>query len=191
MFGQPTRPDLVPFCFYEKAFTPEECEHIISCGLLLPKDSGTVINGKTQEVKNKQRLSEVSWIEWNPNIDWVFQKLERIVASANQARFGYALSGFGEPLQFTQYLGPGHHYDWHKDLGSGQYSIRKLSITVQLSDESKYAGGDLEFFGSDTATPRSRGTVVVFPSYEVHRVTPIKSGTRYSLVGWVSGPPFA
>ena len=190
MFCQPTRPDLVPFCFYEKAFTPEECDKIIAHGLTLPKDSGTVVNGQAIEVEKKTRISDVSWVEWCQDLNWAFQKIEQIVCSANGSRFGYALAGFSEPLQFTQYLEPGHHYDWHKDLGSGNFSIRKLSVTVQLTDEATYAGGDLEFFNSNAA-PRGRGTVVIFPSYEVHRVTPLTSGTRYSLVGWVSGPPFA
>jgi PKHD-type hydroxylase len=37
---------------------------------------------------------------------------------------------------------------------------------------------------------RARGTVIAFPSYVLHRVTPIIAGTRKSLVVWITGPKF-
>ena len=37
---------------------------------------------------------------------------------------------------------------------------------------------------------KARGTLVAFPSYVMHRVTPVTSGTRKSLVAWVAGPKF-
>jgi PKHD-type hydroxylase len=77
---------------------------------------------------------------------------------------------------------------------------RKLSTVVQLSDPADYVGGDLEFLEVATdydgdqraeylSECRRRGTVVVFCAFEYHRVTPIVSGVRRSLVAWVSGPP--
>jgi PKHD-type hydroxylase len=77
-------------------------------------------------------------------------------------------------------------------LGSGLE--RKLSVTVNLSDPGDYTGGDLEFLngiGQLLTQPelRQRGSIVVFPSTLGHRVTPITSGVRYALVGWMVGPP--
>ena len=38
--------------------------------------------------------------------------------------------------------------------------------------------------------PRTRGAVIAFPSFFLHRVTPIISGTRKALVVWATGPEF-
>ena len=69
---------------------------------------------------------------------------------------------------------------------------RKISISVQLDDENDYMGGDLQFYTKQTLTnaPRKKGTVIMFPSYLLHRVTPVVKGVRHSLVTWISGPPF-
>ncbi|MGB0178111.1 MAG: 2OG-Fe(II) oxygenase, partial [Owenweeksia sp.] len=82
--------------------------------------------------------------------------------------------------------------DWHMDFGAGEISHRKLSMTVQLSDPADYEGGDLEFMINQkvVTAPRTRGTVIVFPSFILHRVTPVTKGVRHSVVGWVSGTPF-
>ncbi|MDB2656544.1 2OG-Fe(II) oxygenase [Crocinitomicaceae bacterium] len=78
------------------------------------------------------------------------------------------------------------------DFGAAEISARKLSVTVQLSDPDEYEGGDLEFMinHKTVKAPRKKGTIVVFPSFIMHRVTPITKGTRQSIVGWVSGPPY-
>ena len=107
----------------------------------------------------------------------------------NQA-FQFELLGFADALQYTQY-GPGHKFDWHVDIGAGQASNRKLSITVQLSDEAAYEGGALQFISApDMAMPRQRGTAILFPSYLAHRVNDVTQGLRCSLVGWAAGVPF-
>lgn len=82
--------------------------------------------------------------------------------------------------------------DWHVDSGSSESGIvRKLSISVQLSLPTDYEGGELEFAGHEqNAFSRIAGTVTCFPSYCVHRVTPILSGERCSLVCFALGPAF-
>ena len=86
----------------------------------------------------------------------------------------------------------GGHYDWHMDTGPDQFSRRKISITVQLSDPSEYEGGDLQLKinSGHQNTPKGFGTVVIFPSYLLHRVTPVTGGLRKSLVLWITGPAF-
>jgi PKHD-type hydroxylase len=75
------------------------------------------------------------------------------------------------------------------DCGPGELSTRKVSVTVQLSDSDEYEGGDLEFMRGSTAeqAPRGKGVVVIFPSYMLHRVTPITKGIRKSFVIWLGG----
>jgi len=77
---------------------------------------------------------------------------------------------------------------------------RKLSVTVNLNGSDDYEGGNLRFDLGPHKSKESRfvnceeikpqGSVVVFPSYIHHQVTPVKSGTRYSLVLWLLGKPF-
>ena len=115
-------------------------------------------------------------------------------------RYDFDLIGFTEDLQFTEYDGAGAFYTWHQDGLDGALAVRKLSMVVQLSDPDDYVGGELEFFaldGDESATAsdrrvamRTQGTVVVFPSFEYHRVAPLRSGVRRSLVCWVGGPAF-
>ena len=67
-----------------------------------------------------------------------------------------------------------------------------MSLTIQLSDENDYEGGDLIFYNGtedvDKAKfARGKGSVVVFDSRLIHEVTPVTKGVRYSLVKWYHG----
>ena len=94
-----------------------------------------------------------------------------------------------DSIQYTEYLAGGGHYDWHVDIGPKNISHRKVSITVQLSDPNEYDGGDLELWngGAIKSIFRGRGATVLFPSFTMHRVTPVTQGLRKSLVLWVGG----
>ena len=66
---------------------------------------------------------------------------------------------------------------------------RKLSIIIQLTDENEYEGGNFEFKYIQTPEScRIQGSVLVFPSYNEHRVTEVTKGVRNSLVCWMEGP---
>jgi PKHD-type hydroxylase len=121
-----------------------------------------------------------------------YQRLSAIVLSLNEQFFKFDLHGFGEDLQFTEYVAPSGKYNSHVDRAFGT-AIRKLSIVVQLTDPDTYEGGDLELLPSiekPVKPPRTRGTLIAFPSFQLHRVTPVTSGTRNSLVGWINGKQF-
>jgi PKHD-type hydroxylase len=102
----------------------------------------------------------------------------------------FDLNGFKEMSQLTFYK-QDSHYGWHQDCGPKEFSNRKLSAVVQLSDPSTYHGGHLEFFGSQlNDSLREQGSITFFPSYQFHRVCPIIEGFRFSLVIWMSGNPY-
>ena len=76
-------------------------------------------------------------------------------------------------------------------LDAGTASCRKLSVTVNLSDPNEYRGGSLKLGAvgqPEAAELRARGSMLVFPSFVEHGVTPLLAGQRYSLVAWFSGP---
>ena len=95
--------------------------------------------------------------------------------------------------QFTEYdESDSGFYTAHVDNGETLAGFRKLSFVLQLTDPSKYQGGELVLhIGPEPTTlPRDRGKLLFFPSYTLHEVKPVTQGIRHSLVGWVAGPRF-
>ena len=88
----------------------------------------------------------------------------------------------------------GGHYSWHCDCGVPDENNfqRKLSCTILLNDFSEYDGGLLEFIDlpEESQPPTTKGSIIIFPSILVHRVTPVTRGERFSAVCWSLGPPF-
>jgi PKHD-type hydroxylase len=180
-----------PYCFHQKAFTPDECQHIIrSFAANLKKAEVGATGG--QKVVPEIRRSEVSWIEYSSFSDWVFARLKAVADAAVRDYFPTLdLRGYTEPLQLTKYVAQEKgHYDWHKDFGGGEMVRRKLSQVVLLSDPKDFEGGQLEMSSLGLVTELQQGTVISFPSYEEHRVLPVTKGERWSLVAWISGPRF-
>lgn len=141
------------------------------------------------------RKSTVSWIPYCDQSSWIYDKLGFILRQLNGQFFHYDISGFSEDFQYTVYRGNENaFYDWHMDKGlsSNGLAPRKLSMTIQLSDPSEYEGGELQFMTKSTVDnlSKTRGIVHVFPSWVLHRVTPVTKGTRKSLVVWACGPKF-
>lgn len=138
------------------------------------------------------RSTQIAWIEYKAQSAAIYAKMSELVQTLNQRFYHFDISGL-ENLQYTVYHSEEHgHYDWHVDYGRHNPRPRKISISVQLSQDDSYEGCDLQFqMGNKIGTaPRSRGTLVAFPAFVLHRVTPITQGTRKSLVCWVAGPPF-
>lgn len=170
-------------------FSEQECDYISRYALSSPLSSGMVNNeGQPSDI----RKSNIRFIEPNSETDIIYAKMTDAVFLANDNLFDYDIFSFGENLQFTEYTAPDGKYDSHIDIAPGG-PIRKLSVVVQLSKEEDYDGGELELMFSaekPLAMKKSQGSVVVFPSFLLHRVKPVTRGTRHSLVGWVNGKPF-
>ena len=152
------------------------------------------VNPQDSKIKYSIRKSQHCWI---PSTHWIGGFLWHFIKMANKDNFLYDISDIENDLiQYTQY-NKGDFYKWHTDMdicdiNEPDQLVRKLSFTLQLTNEDEYTGGNLEFADFDDSTyrfsvPKSRGTVVVFDSRVPHRVTPVESGIRKSLVGWVVG----
>ena len=115
-----------------------------------------------------------------------------MIVEANNVMWKFDLSTMNEQIQYTEYYGSNEGgYEWHMDCGEKIQNQRKISVTVQLSDSNEYEGGDLEFnIGRKLTAQRGIGTAVIFPSFYLHRVTPVTSGIRKSFVLWVGGEPY-
>ena len=115
------------------------------------------------------------------------------MSSLNAQFFRLDLTGFGEPVQLTNYDQSDHGmYGWHQDYGGRVAPSRKLSIVLQLTDPSRYEGGNLQILtsGEPQNIRKQRGLITAFPSYTLHQVTPVTQGSRQSLVAWITGPAF-
>jgi PKHD-type hydroxylase len=181
-----------PFQVWENGFTPEELDAIEAYGDRLELKRGTVLSDGPEITYDALRIARTAVMAPAPEIAWLYQRIERVVRVLNGQSYRFDLMGFAEPFQYMVYRGEeGGHFNWHVDNGRLP-AARKLSATLQLTEGAQYEGCDLEFFGTHQpeAAPRSRGSLVIFPSYVLHRVTPIRAGTRKALVIWSTGPNF-
>jgi PKHD-type hydroxylase len=138
------------------------------------------------------RITRVARIAPGPQSKALFDRIAQVVQRLNQEVYRFDVRGL-ENLQYSVYHGAeGGHYTWHVDYGPENPTPRKISLSIQLTDPAQYEGCDLQFQLSEqiSVAPRQRGAVIAFPSYVLHRVTPIVSGTRKALVAWATGPDF-
>ena len=198
------------YWYFKSALTPRFCDEVIQYANTRKLTMARTGNYSNKEHLNKEeiydlqkkRSSDVVFLD-EP---WITKEVLPYVDKANRnAGWNFDLEG-SENFQFTQYK-LGQHYDWHCDSWEKAYEnnmIRKLSATCQLTDGSEYTGGELEFdFRNYDPHMRDelthveqckeilpKGSIIVFPSFMWHRVKPVTSGTRYSLVVWNLGAPF-
>ena len=204
------------YWYFTSAIPPKICDDIIKYGL--SKEERMARTGGLEdrklskdEIRNlkHKRSSDVVWL----NDPWIYKEIQPYVHIANKNAGWNFQWDHSEACQFTKYK-LNQHYDWHCDSWNRPYNkpnnprehgkIRKISMTCQLTDGSEYEGGELEFdyrdydpYMRDTSKHvvqvkqiLPKGSIVLFPSFVWHRVKPVTSGTRYSLVVWNLGYPF-
>ena len=184
------------FCTYyggTGVFSNEEVDKIKKTG-----DSLTNETAKTfgQGDQGENRKGSVGWLPLNESNKRIYSRLLSITEEANNSLWKFDLTGFWEDCQYTTYEASskkdGDFYDYHLDI-DGSYGVqRKISIVVQLSDQEDYEGGELELKTSKNSyvADKSKGSILLFPSFCLHKVHPVTKGKRNSLVLWVSGMPF-
>tara|TARA_B100000035_G_C20815087_1_gene471669 strand:- start:108 stop:740 length:633 start_codon:yes stop_codon:yes gene_type:complete len=203
------------YWYFTAAVPPKICDDIIKYALSKKETLGTIGGydnkklSKTEikEMKRK-RNSDLVWL----NEPWIYKEVQPYIRQANKNAGWNFQWDRSEVCQFTKYK-LNQYYDWHNDGWKKPYNkpntpdhgkIRKLSMTLQLTDGSEYEGGELEFdFRNYDPHARDeskhlkkakeilpKGSIVVFPSFIWHRVKPITKGVRYSLVMWNLGYPF-
>jgi len=192
---------LYSYWFFEKALTEEQCDNLLKLKQKNQLETGTIDENVISKNKRKSNVFFTS----EP---FIYEYVKPWVVTANENAGWNFQFDWGEPAQFTEYKKDGH-YGWHmdsfkkpwnrKDYPNFDGKIRKLSVTVTLSEPKEYEGGDLEFAflepdkQNEIVTEkgfRKKGSIIVFPSFVWHRVTPVTKGTRNSLVVWWLGHLF-
>ena len=179
-------------------FTPEECKDIIKIGhQQQPQyarvghfdDKGKAAVGGKKDIK---KITTISWIPFKLMPD-MYRRIEATMLQVNGNHFGYEGMRITEMAQFTEYP-KGGFYDWHMDADAScqnEPPVRKISMTVLLSDPADFKGGKLELLTEDVKLPQLiQGQAIFFCSLLRHRVNKVTKGIRRSLVMWFGGPPF-
>ncbi len=180
------------YYWFESGLNKEELIKFNNLILNLEYHDATIIGDSASGEKSLDvRSSKIKWIPHSNDWNWLYNKFQDMITEANDELWNFNIYDIVEEIQYTEYhASDSGHYDWHQDIGPGDASLRKISLTVQLTDSDLYEGGDLEIWqGGDVRdkTPRGSGIVIIFPSYMMHRVTPVTKGVRRSLVLWVGG----
>lgn len=187
-----------PWVYMPNVFSPTECDDIINIMKKFPVKEATTLSSITgnevdYSADTKIRKNRVSWVPAGiSETDWIFRKCTDVVTELNRQFYNFDLD-YIESLQYTIYDQLNDHYQAHEDFRGMGVHYRKFSFSIQLSDPTSYEGCDLKIHSTGISfadTKRERGTMVAFPSYALHQVTPLTRGKRISLVGWVCGQPF-
>ena len=180
--------DITNFYSIKDSLSDEDINKLFKISEKYISNEATISNGIKD---NNIRTSTIKWIPNNNETKWLYDKISKQVKEANKI-WGFDITGFGESIQYGIYSSENTgHYNWHLDI-SNKTNYRKISVSIQLSNPDEYEGGELQFYtsrGIDTA-PKTKGTSILFPSYFLHRVTPVTKGIRKSLAIWISGKPF-
>lgn len=181
--------------WWDGAFEPNQLDKIEEyCSSLQLQDGVTV--GANEDF----RLSKLTFVKKDENTDWIFNTFNNIIENLNNQFYGFNLYGY-DAFQYTTYnadvLGK---YDWHMDTildcemqdSMREQSTRKLTLVMVLNDG--FTGGEFQLnLGSEenaVTLDMPRGKIYAFPSFVLHRVKPVLTGTRKSIVIWVEGPKF-
>jgi PKHD-type hydroxylase len=182
--------------YWEGFLTAEEINKILA----MPewsKASDASIGGAggPSEVNKNVRTTDVGWVWLNQDNAWLWERLANVIAEVNSQFFKFDLTGCYEAIQLGVYKESDKgHYNWHIDAApTDKHAPRKLSMSLLLSDPSEFEGGELQIKTCNDEIQTLgmiKGRAWFFPSYMLHRVTPVTKGVRRSLVLWVGGPEF-
>jgi PKHD-type hydroxylase len=179
------------FAVWRDAFTPEEIERITFLEAHMDFQSGAVGSGGGKPARKEVRDSDIGWLHPDNNTNWIFERFSGVISRANYDHFMYDIEGL-EALQYTKY-GLNQHYTWHWDLAFGWENYqRKISVVMLLDDPEDYEGGEFEICNNGNlddikSLKPKKGDIILFASWMPHRVKPVLSGRRRSIVSWVMG----
>ena len=174
-----------PFATAAGFLSDAEIDRLIAEHLPLLSEGRLGFGGRNADV----RRSQVVFLGMEQRYRWLYERIWAAAQECNRLFFCVDIAGVEGNVQLARYDGGNRgFYDWHTDF-AGIAPRRKISISIQLSRPEDYDGGDLELlYGNEPRRlDRTRGTLLAFPSFMLHRVTPVTRGARWSLVAWILG----
>ena len=183
------------FVLIPDVFTPEECRRIIYCNL--PASQAHVVSFDKENPEGMQsyndlqmhsRNTKVKSVSHHQSYQWMYDRVLWNVRLVNDRFFRFRIERL-TALQVLEYENTGF-YGTHIDVGTGETSLRKLSMVLFLTPPEEYTGGELVVKPWFKTIERKQGSALFFPSYLPHEITPVTSGVRHTMVTWVLGPCF-
>jgi PKHD-type hydroxylase len=142
-------------------------------------------------IDHEIRRSKILFLPMDKNTNWLYNKVAKLIKEVNQRDFNFVLDSI-QQIQYTEYHATEQgNYDDHLDWSPNILRPRKVSMSIQLTDDHEYKGGDLQIkinANKPIIASRTKGDAFVFPSFLLHGVTPVTEGIRRSLVVWADGP---
>ena len=165
-------PDAGKYIVIPDFLTPSACEALINYAEKDKLEIGLI--NKANDINYRIRKNKVRFLvaEEQPELAWLYEKIDQAVKSFNETQHLSPLIGLQRNfLQLGRYT-QADFYGWHQD---GSHRIkRRLSFSIQLSAPNAYQGGYLQLFTPEDviSAPKSIGTLTIFTSSTVHRVSP-------------------
>lgn len=193
---------LLPYAYAQGVFTKQQLETIMYMTSLMELQTGTIAqrenNEMSKSINEEVRTSKTTFFTLDETNRWVFERLDEVLIAINKEYFQMNVWGYDE-IQYSEYREEDSgKYDWHMDTNIGPENVeisggmRKLSVSLLLNDD--FEGGEFQMNLSSEKTPStiemSAGTLILFPSFIMHRVTPVTKNVRKSLVLWLLGNKF-
>lgn len=178
-------------------FTQDDVTHICNYCSTLPLREGELFN---QESNHAERKVQLSFIERKDHLNmWIYDKMNTLIGYYNDNNFGFDLTGY-DYMQYAEYS-PSCHQNFHMDMNFAldtshiSDTLRKLTVVLLLSEPGiDFTGGEFVLNLSSQERleymPLRRGSVLLIPAFLIHKVMPVTSGLRKSLVVWPIGPKF-
>ena len=184
------------FYYFKNIFTDsmiKELEDMVKSNYTFSKGKTGIaeLGNDTDSYETNNR--DIAYLYPDERTKPLYDLLFPLALEANEKLYGFDIDIVTDPIHYVIYPEDGGHLDWHMDVGAYGVNKRKLAMTVQLSDANDYEGGEFQIWygGKEPLTlPREKGDVVIFPTFCMHRVTPITRGQRKVLVFWTGGRPF-
>jgi PKHD-type hydroxylase len=175
------------FWHWSNEIPPLVCDAVVGRGLILSQGTALVGDGEEGVVDEAVRKTKVGFFQGDADA-WLYHILWGYMKKANEnSGWKFKITHQQEP-QFTVY-DKDFFYDFHEDASFHEKDMRKLSLVVFLSEPTDYTGGGFEFREDNMEQiPTGKGSILAFPSFLYHRVAPVESGVRYSIVNWFTGP---
>ena len=160
------------YWYFKSAVPTHICDDIVKYGLQIKEQMAVTGGYGNQKLNPKQvkdlktkRDSNIVWLAES----WIYKELHPYLRQANTNAGWNFYWDFSEACQFTKY-NKGQYYDWHCDSWEHTYNkpndrnshgkVRKLSVTLSLSDEKDYKGGELEFDFRNMDPDKKRNTMI-------------------------------
>ena len=177
------------YYYWDKMLSTEEIKKI---HFLLNKHK------KEKEALNlKAKVAKKTSTVYPIKIKFLKENLKEIffnIIEANRDHYGYDIFNFTDEheLHYNIYK-KGEEYEWHIDAEVSKASDIKLTVLINISDNF-FSGGEFNLLKSNKPTLVSQlsepGSMVLFNSFFLHKVNPVKKGTRKTLTIFVKGPAF-